>query len=60
MHAPMIISAPDLVAYRRNVLCTGESVGRGSLICFLGSAGPGREVGVAVGIFGVLMTLFPG
>jgi hypothetical protein len=28
MHASMIISAPDLVAYRRNILCAGEWVGR--------------------------------
>src|ERR1035437_7762417 len=29
MRAPMIISAPDLVVYRRNILCAGESVGTG-------------------------------
>ena len=29
MHASMIISAPDLVAYRRNILCAGEWVGVG-------------------------------
>lgn len=29
MHASMIISGPDLVAYRRNILCAGESVGTG-------------------------------
>ena len=40
MHASMIISGPDLAAYRRNILCAGESVGQGSLICFLGPPDP--------------------
>jgi len=46
MHASMIISGPDLVAYRRNILCAGESVGTGIPDLLPRSAGPAHEVGV--------------
>jgi hypothetical protein len=44
MHASMIISGPDLVAYRRNILCAGESVGTGIPDLLPRSAGPAHEV----------------
>ena len=46
MHASMIISGPDLIAYRRNILCAGESVGTGIPDLLPRSAGPTHEVGV--------------
>jgi hypothetical protein len=48
MHAPMIISAPEQSRTDGTFCAPTIRRGQGTLICFLGSAGPEHEVGVTI------------